>query len=70
MELLLICGMLIMLFINISWFVCLKETIKAMETISDTVFANAELSHTMAKDMIERKMKENQELKEKNDGLR
>lgn len=70
MELLLICGMLIMLFINISWFVCLKETVKAMETISDTVLANANLTHTMANEMIKDKMEENKKLKEENDGIR
>lgn len=70
MELLLICGLIILTFINIMWFVCLKNTVEAMEAMGDAIEAGSKLIHTLANDMIERKMKENQELKEKNDELR
>lgn len=64
MELLLICGLIILTFINIAWFVLLKETVKIMESMNKVIEANAELSHTMATEMIKDKMKENKRLKE------
>lgn len=70
MEILLICALLVMLFINIAWFICLKNTVEAMEAMGDAIEAGSKLIHTLANDMIERKMKENQKLKERNDELR
>ena len=59
MELLLICGLLIMLFINIAWFVCLKDIVSAMESMKNVIEANVSLSKTIVDEMIKNKMKEN-----------
>lgn len=64
MELLLICGLIILTFINIVWFYLLHETVKGMSSIAEVVKANASLSETMANEMIKDKMKENIKLKE------
>lgn len=65
MELILICGLLIMLGINIAWFVTLGEAVKGMETMSKIITTNADLTKLMAEEMIKDKTKEIQELKNK-----